>query len=195
MPLSSQEGIQCTQWILIELRFLLLAKTIAALERVTYFIKLGISVSDTNFPQGHAEIVTLHNEMTDKFSLIDDAETTREKKAAVFGKKCYQSYRTFYVTDCMSIPPREEWERMLEKAEQQAEEMLSGYEKKCKEMKASISWPYYIPQHNSAKNEKGTPFFFYFPASFQDSLCLRSDWSCDLLGGKGRKSRMYNFRK
>ena len=42
----------------------------------------------------------------------------------------------------MSIPPREEWERMLEKAEQQAEEMLSGYEKKCKEMKASISWPY-----------------------------------------------------
>ena len=96
----------------------------------------------------------------------------------------------------MSIPPREEWERMLEKAEQQAEEMLSGYEKKCKEMKASISWPYYIPQHNSAKNEKGTPFFFfYFPASFQDSLCLRSDWSCDLLSGKGRKSRMYNFRK
>ena len=50
MPLSSQEGIQCTQWILIELRFLLLAKTIAALERVTYFIKLGISVCDTNFP-------------------------------------------------------------------------------------------------------------------------------------------------
>lgn len=95
----------------------------------------------------------------------------------------------------MSIPPREEWERMLEKAEQQAAEMLSGYEKKCKEMKASISWPYYIPPHNSAKNEKGTPFFFYFPASFQDSLCLRSDWSCDLLGGKGRKSRMYNFRK
>ena len=66
MPLSSQEGIQCTQWILIELRFLLLAKTIAALERVTYFIKLGISVSDTNFPQGHVEIVTLYNEMTDK---------------------------------------------------------------------------------------------------------------------------------
>ena len=48
--MSSQEGIQCTQWILIELRFLLLAKTIAALERVTYFNKLGISVCGTNFP-------------------------------------------------------------------------------------------------------------------------------------------------
>lgn len=67
----------------------------------------------------------------------------------------------------MSIPPREEWERMLEKAERRAEEMLSGYEKKCKEMKASISWPCYIPQHNSAKNEKGTPFFSIFQLPFK----------------------------
>ena len=75
----------------------------------------------------------------------------------------------------MSIPPREEWERMLEKAERQAEEMLSGYEKKCKEMKASISWPYYIPQHNSAKNEKGTPFFFFPFSSFLSRLSLLTE--------------------
>lgn len=108
-----------------------------------------------------------------KFSLIDDAETTREKKLQYL-EKCNQSKRTFYITDCMSIPPREEWERMLEKAERQAEEMLSGYEKKCKEMKASISWPYYIPQHNSAKNEKGTPFFFLF-SSFLSRLSLLTE--------------------
>jgi len=34
----------------------------------------------------------------------------------------------------MSIPPREEWERMLEKAEQKAKEILSKYEKKCKDI-------------------------------------------------------------
>ena len=34
----------------------------------------------------------------------------------------------------MSIPPREEWERMLENAERQAREILSKYEKKCKDI-------------------------------------------------------------
>ena len=38
------------------------------------------------------------------------------------------------VTDCMTIPPREEWERMLEKAERQAKDILSKYEKKCKDI-------------------------------------------------------------
>lgn len=38
------------------------------------------------------------------------------------------------VTDCMTIPPREEWERMLEKAERQAKDLLSKYEKKCKDI-------------------------------------------------------------
>lgn len=101
MPLSSQEGIQCTQWILIELRFLLLAKTIAALERVTYFIKLGISVSDTNFPQGHAEIVTLYNEMTDKIQSDRRRRNNKGKKSCSIWKKvlsviknllCYRLY-------------------------------------------------------------------------------------------------------
>lgn len=112
--------------------------------------------------------------MTDKIKSDRRHRNNKGKKAAVFGKKCYQSQRTFYVTDCMSIPPREEWERMLEKAEQQAEEMLSGYEKKCKEMKASISWPYYIPQHNSAKNGKRNAFFFLF-SSFLSRLSLLTE--------------------
>jgi len=36
--------------------------------------------------------------------------------------------------NCMSIPSREEWERMLQKAERKATEMLAKYEKKCFEM-------------------------------------------------------------
>jgi len=36
--------------------------------------------------------------------------------------------------NCMTIPPREEWERMLEKAERQAKDILSKYEKKCKDI-------------------------------------------------------------
>ena len=39
----------------------------------------------------------------------------------------------FVVADCMSIPSREEWERMLEKAEKKAKELLAKYEKKCTE--------------------------------------------------------------
>lgn len=34
----------------------------------------------------------------------------------------------------MSIPPREEWERMLQKADEKAKEMLAKYEKKCTEL-------------------------------------------------------------
>lgn len=35
---------------------------------------------------------------------------------------------------CMSIPPKEEWERMLQKADEKAKEMLAKYEKKCTEL-------------------------------------------------------------
>lgn len=34
----------------------------------------------------------------------------------------------------MSIPSREEWERMLLKAEKKAKELLAKYEKKCTEL-------------------------------------------------------------
>lgn len=65
------------------------------------------------------------------------ADKFRQERDQVVFVHVYESPITPAPTfaNCMSIPPREEWERMLEKAEQQAEEMLSGYEKKCKEMK------------------------------------------------------------
>ena len=43
----------------------------------------------------------------------------------------------FVVADCMSIPSREEWGQMIQKAERNAKEMLAKYEKKCTELEVS----------------------------------------------------------
>ena len=46
-------------------------------------------------------------------------------------------FNSLVIPDCMSIPPREEWELMLGKAERKAVEILNNYERKCKEIEVN----------------------------------------------------------
>lgn len=66
----------------------------------------------------------------------------------------------------MSIPPREEWERMLQKAERQAMEILSKYEKKCKDIevidqsKWEMLWGYIDKKNKEEISPKWPSFSF-----------------------------------
>lgn len=130
-----------------------------------------------------------------KFSLIDDAETTREKKLQYLEKSVISHKEPFILQIVWAFHREKNGNECWKKRNDRQKRCWAATRRNAKKWRQVFHGHITFLSITRQKTKKERLFFFYFPASFQDSLCLRSDWSCDLLSGKGRKSRMYNFRK
>ena len=101
-----------------------------------------------------------------KFSLIDDAETTREKKLQYLEKSVISLKEPFMLQIVWAFHREKNGNECWKKRNNRQKRCWAATRRNAKKWR-QVSWPYYIPQHNSAKNEKGTPFFSIFQLPFK----------------------------